>query len=453
MKNKVVKGLTYSIVKLVLVLVISIPLIFIGCKKHDDTSKVKSFDQSVILQNDVAIMYTATLSNVDKAELKVSKDGVLISTEEISDVAPNGYDFKKTYAYSDDPKITKGHYEFDLTSGDLLKKDTISIPNYPPSFNTSVISFNCMQNCETTISIPIINDKNPEDNPVALTGIKSPDGKTQVTFKSTSTGYDLDLKDLSGSIGAFQLEFDLKDAQFIIENIILQGQITKDTRIVINPLIYIDDPNAPFNSMDRPDKDAYLQAEVNNELVIPPSSNPLYDCANYEWQLIIDSKKLKDKLRSPSSNFGKYWLYNNSISTTPDTIYKNGGTLANAGTIEAPILSVDVVDSTHSPTRYAHGMNGVLTGRDVDPATGSDLTNFKNYNIIGLQDKQTNIQSGWYSLPLNVDEVIITYPLVVEDPINGDKLIGVPLVKFRLDKGAPTLIWENKDPKYNIIKQ
>jgi hypothetical protein len=64
-------------------------------------------NQSVVLNNDVEIKYSATLTNVDNAELKVKKEVVLIYTEDISDISSTGADYEKTYNYSADPRITK----------------------------------------------------------------------------------------------------------------------------------------------------------------------------------------------------------------------------------------------------------------------------------------------------------------------------------------------------------
>jgi hypothetical protein len=59
-------------------------------------------EQSAILdETGVGIKYSATLSKIDKAKLKVEKEGVgVISTEVISDGSSTGPDFTKTYSYT-----------------------------------------------------------------------------------------------------------------------------------------------------------------------------------------------------------------------------------------------------------------------------------------------------------------------------------------------------------------
>ncbi len=445
--------------KIILFSAIVLPLVFAGCKKPDnDIPKVKSIEQSVALNNDVEIKYSATLSNVEKAKLNVKKDGVLISTEEISDVSPTGADYQKTYSYTFDPRITKGNYEFTLTSenpsDNLEKTNSIGIPNYVPSFNTSGINFNFVENSETTISLSKLVDKNPEDNPVSVTGVKSPDGKTQATLKTTTTGYDINIKGLPNAVGAYQLEFDFKNAEGTLDNIILGGQIAKDTRIVINPLICVDDNGAEYNSLTtKLDRDNYILAKLklNNGSNVPFSFNPpYYNCANYSLQLFVDSKKLGEKIHSlaPNDWSGKYWLYNNYKGNNLDSIYKNGGTLENMGTIGAPIIEVGLVDTSHyihNSSYFGHGMNAILTG--------NDLTKWEDWNFIEPQNDQTKLQPGQADIPRDCDEVFIGYLYLVKDQIQGNYLKSIDLVKFRIENGTPILIWENNDPKFNIIKQ
>jgi hypothetical protein len=444
-----------------------LPLTFSSCHKNPDEPVppvVKKLDGSVYLQNKNELVYTATLSNVNSAKLVVNKDGALIFSEDISDVAASGPDYQMTFKYNkDDPTLknfTKGKYEFILTSDDfasdkLVNKSTTEIINYLPTANTTTLDqtkLNFNEPFETTLSIPntIFSDDNPEDNPVSVTGIKSVDGKTTPTITTTSTGYDLNVKAVTGNTGAYQLELDFGSTTGGLEKTILSGTIGKDTRIVINPLIYTDYLNAPYNSaMTKTDRDAIvLEALLQNPGNTVPPSLDYYTCNNYDLQTIIDTKKIKHKLRA-LPGFGKTWLYNNSTSTRIDSIYVNGGTLANAGTIEAPILMVSIKDDTHS--YFRHGINATLTGRDM--STGNLLTNFSNYNFSEPQTDATNLPIGSWELKKDLDNVSIVDVIIVEDPINGDYLEGVTLVTFRIDNGVPTLTYENKDPQYNIIKQ
>jgi len=457
-------------IKSVLAVGFIIALVFVSCKKHDEpVPVVKKLDGSVSLLNKNELVYTATISNVNSAKLVVNKDGILIFSEDISDVVQSGSDFQMTYKYNkDDPKlknITKGKYEFILTSTNssdkLEKKSSIEIPNYLPAANTSALDLNklnFMEVFETTLSIPktIFIDDNPEDNPVSVTGVISDDGKTVSTLKTTDTGYDLTVKAVSGSIGPYQLNLNFGSTEGGLEKSVLSGTIGKDTRIVINPLVYTDDLNAPYNSkMTRADRDAFiLEAILQNPGNTVPYSSVYYNCNSYQLQLFMDSKETKNKIRALPT-YGKYWLYNNSTSTKIDSIYANGGTWAYVGTVEVPILMLSLHDKTHSPPSdpFGHSINAVLTGRDKDKSTGSILTLFTNYTPIEPQTDAINMPLGSQNFPKDCDDVAVDYIRIVEDPINGDYLESVNLVHFRLDNGIPTLTSENKDPKYNIIKQ
>jgi hypothetical protein len=450
--------------------IMMLPLVFSSCHKAEPEPipVVKKLDGSVYLQNKNELVYKATLSNVNSAKLVVNKDGALVFSEEISDVAANGPDYQMTFKYvKDDPTLknfTKGKYEFVLTSDDfasdkLVNKSTVEEPNYLPTANTTTLDQNKLnfnEAFETTLSIPktIFSDDNPEDNPISVTGVKSVDGKTTPTITTTSTGYDLNLKAVTGSTGAYQLELDFGSTTGGLEKTILSGTIGKDTRIVINPLVYTDDPSAPYNSMNREAKNNYLLEQLLLRPKIPYSDNPIYNCVNFAFQLFFDATKLKDKLLAPyGSGIGKTWLYNNSRETRIDSVYANGGTWDRIGSIEAPILMVSLMDKTHSPTNkpFTHEMNAALTGRDL--STGNLLTLLANYTFMDAQTNSINMPFGSWDLPKDCDEISIDLPYIVHDPINGDYLQGLTLAKFTINNGVATCTWENTDPKYNIIKQ
>jgi hypothetical protein len=468
MKKYLAKGLYLIIIKTLLILGLTIPSFITGCKKEDPPDQmVKSMSQSVSLLNGVDIIYTASLINVDRAELTIKKDGVLIITEVISEFSPSVIDFSDYYSYSTDSRITKGRYEFILTSDNssekLEKRTTIEIPNYKPTLNLLTLDLeqlNFMEVFNATLPIDTLHynvfaDKNPEDTAIIVNSVKSLDGKTIPTLKTTLSGYKVNVKAVTGSLGAYQIELEFGSNEGGLEKSILSGTIGKDTRIVINPLVYTADPSAPYNSMSsRSDKDNYILSQL---LLRPkiPYSDKYYTCYNFQMQLFFDSQKLKDKLRVLQSDLGlgKYWLYNNSRETSIDSIYANGGTWDRIGTIEAPILFVDITDiSHHDPLHpFRHGINALLTGKDM--STGNLLTNFSNFNMIEPQIPEMNVQIGTFSLPRDCDKVMISYSYVVEDKVNGNYMQGVTLVQFRIDNGVPTLIQENNDPKYNIIKQ
>ena len=91
-----------------------LPLAFGSCHKADPEPipVVKKLDESVTLQNKIELVYKATRTNVNSAKLVVNKDGALVFSEEISDVAASGPDYQMTFKYNkDDPtlkNITKG---------------------------------------------------------------------------------------------------------------------------------------------------------------------------------------------------------------------------------------------------------------------------------------------------------------------------------------------------------
>ena len=119
------------------------------------------------------------------------------------------------------------------------------------------------------------------------------------------------------------------------------------------------------------------------------------------------------------------------------------------GTIGVPILSVTVHDVSHSTPTFGHGMNAVLTGRDL--SRGSLLTKWENWNFIEPQTNAINVQPNSWDMHRDCDEIIISYPYIVEDKINGNHLECVGLVKFRIDNGVPSLVTEYKDLKYKIV--
>jgi hypothetical protein len=450
-----------------------LPLAFSSCHKPDPEPipAVKKLDESVTLQNKSELAYTATLSNVNSAKLVVNKDGALVFSVEISDVAASGPDYQMTFKYNkDDPtfkNFTKGKYEFILTSDDfasdkLEKRTSIEIPNYLPTVNLAMLDLkqlNFMECFDATLPIDtnlykVFSDDNPEDNPVSVTEVKSIDGKTTPTITTTSTGYDLNVKAVTGNTGAYQLELDFGSVAGGLEKTILSGTIGIDTRIKLYPATYTDDPNAIYNSFtSRTDMDNYLLEKLlQNPGNTVPYSKTKYTCTMYDLQLFIDTeKKFNQNIRTPSTDFGKTWLYNNSTATSIDSIYANGGTWANAGTIEIPILQVTLKDDSHSPASdpLRHSMNATLPGRDL--STGKYWTNFFNYDFIEPQSDAINVQPGQYLLPRDCDEVRIGQYRVVEDPIYGNYLESVTLATFRIDNGVPTLTYENTDPKYNII--
>ena len=167
-----------------------------------------SLSQNLKLVNYVEIEYTAALSDIDSAALKIFKgeDSKAFFTENIH----NG--FKKTFNYSED-KITKGNYKFVLESPKANSQNTISVPEYAPEAELSSIdSLKFNEGDSTTITLPTPTDKNPEDNPKYEIN-NSLDGKVTASLN----GNKLKIKAVPEKIGDYSLQLILTDG--IAENI------------------------------------------------------------------------------------------------------------------------------------------------------------------------------------------------------------------------------------------
>jgi hypothetical protein len=220
--QKIGKNITNLLRKTAVVLGVTMPLAFAGCKKPEEPPVVKALEQYMDIKNDenhyLGIEYSANLSNVDKAKLEVKKEGVLISSEEISD-----HSYKKSY-----PKAAIGNYEFILTSDNLKKDNYITVPDPLPDLGN--VALNSNENSIATVSISA-KDQNFEQNPVSIASVKSLDNKTRTYLRKTSNGYDLDVACLPTQSGAYQLEFEFKNALGELEKKVIEGNIIKDEKI------------------------------------------------------------------------------------------------------------------------------------------------------------------------------------------------------------------------------
>ena len=285
--GKIGKNLANLLRKTAFVSSIAVPLVFSGCEPEEPEPPItKSIEQSVALNNDIEIKYSATLSNVDKAELNVKREGVLISTKEINDVNQSGADYQNTFTYAKDG-ITKGNYEFTLTSDNLEKKNSVEIPNYKPSMNASGLNLNLDENSEINVTLPNtpdkIFDKNPEDNPVSYVNAKSLDGKTQLTLN----GNNLNIKALSNYTGAYQFELEYGSTTGGLEKKTLQGEIIESTGPKINYLLR-PNINKDLNWYGSGDADGNNQSLNENDL------SRLTEVANGTYSNDND-KRLRDR--------------------------------------------------------------------------------------------------------------------------------------------------------------
>ena len=267
-----------------------------------DEPETPAIEQSVALNNDVEINYSATLSNVDKAQLNVKKEGVSISTEQISDVSSSGADYQKTYTYSINPNITKGNYEFVITSDNLEKKNSVQIQNYKPTGNFNALEMNLMQGGELDIILPTPSDKNPEDNPVGFANAKSLDGKTSLTLNE----YNLKIKALSNYTGGYQIELEYGSTGGGLEKSVLTGNIIGNGKILINPFVQPNDSTLNWYGSGDVNKNNTLESgdltrfdQVVAGTFSDPSDTRLYDRADVNGDEKVNSedrKTLQDRL-------------------------------------------------------------------------------------------------------------------------------------------------------------
>jgi len=275
-----------------------------GCEKPEppEPPVKKSIEQSVALNNDIEINYSATLSNVDKAQLNVKKEGVSISTEQISDVSSVGADYQKTYTYSVNTNITKGNYEFVLTSGDLQKTNSLQIQNYKPTGNFTSLNLSLNKNSEIDVTLPIPSDKNPEDNPVGFANAKSLDGKTSLTLN----GNNLKVKALSNYIGGYQIELEYGSTGGGLEKSVLQGNITGSNKIIVKYLMQPNDSTLNWYGSGDVNKNNTLESgdltrfdQVVAGTFSDPTDTRLYDRMDVNGDEKVNSedrKILQDRL-------------------------------------------------------------------------------------------------------------------------------------------------------------
>jgi len=422
----------------------------IDSKNHMDKTGISSvevyrgpyLEQSASLNNDVEINYSATLYKVNNAELKVNREGVLFKTEEIKDSVETGVDYQKTFNYAND-RVTKGNYEFVLKSDNLEKKNNVSIPNYKPTI-TSIAPVNFLEESDSTIILPTPTDKNPEDIAnIAYTKATSLDGKTEVTLL---TGNKLKIKGLPNQIGNYQIEIEYGSTSGGLEKAILSGNIIEDTRLIINPFISTDANGAAYNALTtKTERDNFIQEKLDEDWVneIPFSIDAPWNCTHYSINLFVNSKNLGEKIRTISSEFGKDWLYNGYKGNNLDSIYKNHGSLITMGSLGIPMEVTSLIDTSNG--YFGHSMNCIITG--------DNLTKWEDINFIEPAQDAINVQPGQWKIPRECDEIIIAYPYLVEDRIQGNYLKSILLVKFKIENGIPSLIWENNDPDFKIIKQ
>jgi hypothetical protein len=84
---------------------------------------------------------------------------------------------------------------------------------------------------------------------------------------------------------------------------------------------------------------------------------------------------------------------------------------------------------------------------------GNDLTKWEDWNFLEPQFDQTNLQPGQAYIPLNTTEVKIDFCYLNHSQSQGDYLDSLPILKFKIENGIPSLIWVNDGPNVEIITQ
>jgi len=445
-------------------------------------------EQYASLANDVDIIYSATLSYVDKAQLEVKREGVLLSKEEVKDVNPSGTDYNKTFNYAIDG-ITKGNYEFTLTAGNLESKNSVVVPNYPPSISTSGINLNLNENSEINVTLPNPFDKNPEDNPVTIKSVKSLDGKTWVTLN----GNALNIKAPYTYFGLYQLEFELKNAGGL-EKVVVQGSIIEDKRI--NPfappndttsnyygsghvVMLFDNNNFPINDnlpINKNDLDRTV--EIINGTYSNPNDKRLKDRADVngdgivnsedlqilgkkvnglaylpgEWNLLLTRAEREDWLKKmlkidktnqmillPGGDCNQFTdqtyinFHGVSLTDIPKFLEVYPYDFTNNGRFNLPLLEVII------GAIYPHAMNTIVLGNNA--LNWNDLCN------VEPQFDQINVQPGEaYLYEVNSTFNIRAPPIAGVIDIGGSVSISMPVyVKYTIKDKIPTLTYTNPD--------
>jgi hypothetical protein len=178
-----------------------------------------SLSQTVSLVNDVDIKYTATLTNLNGATRTITHDGIRM------------YDTTITYSpYNETLEDrAKGVWGFELKSGNLSDTDSVTVPNYEPTFDSSGLETNLNQRYEgSSLDVCVderLKDKNKEDEPVSLNDVTSLSGAMTVTRTS---GYCSTIKsngDIVGDSQDWQVQFDYGSDQGGRGTSILSGRV------------------------------------------------------------------------------------------------------------------------------------------------------------------------------------------------------------------------------------
>ncbi|MBP7509349.1 MAG: hypothetical protein KA807_16165 [Prolixibacteraceae bacterium] len=376
-------------------------------------------EQSVSLDNDVNIKYSATLSKVDKAQLSVKRNNSQIFSQEITDVNESRTDYDKTFNYSSDG-FTKGNYEFALKSDKLENKKSVTIPDYKPTADFTNIDIDMEQDGEISVTLGNISDKNPEDIALATyTNARSVDGKTSVELSGNTLG----INGLPNQTGNYQVEVEYGSTEGGLEKSVLTGNITPHTWLyTVNPFVPTNSNGAAWSTLTtKAQRDTYVQEKLDEDWTNTMTYNrdPLWDCTEFSLQLMTNFHGNPNATGYSGSNL--------------DSIYYYHGTYLDNGKYGLPVYFV-TVDSPEG-----HNMNAILTG--------DDATKFENWCLIEPQRDRINVKPGELYVPESV--VIRVRAIPIDKEGNQNPLVEI--LDFEIENGVSTLIWVNDDPNLHIV--
>ena len=482
--------LTRQLWKTLVISVLALPIIISGCQKGSSIAPpVPSLDQSAALTNDVEITYSATLVNVSSAMLTVNKNGVMFLSQNIFNNTTNGGVINKTFTFATD-KITKGSYDFILTSGNLQKKSSVTIPNYKPTINLTTVNVNVSPYATAKVLLPTPIDKNPEDT-AKITNAISQDSKTQITL----IGGNLSIHPEKPS-GTYNIEIDFGSITGGTDKATLTGLVITDSRIEVYPFTQPNDSTLNWygsgdvnndNVVDA--KDATMLAQILNNSYSNPNDPRLLDRSDVNGDGVVDSldyKLLQQKLNGTIAYMPGEW---NKLTTRNERVdwvtkmlaidkiyainfpgqgiscrtYKDqtlidfrgfsqtdlqkflsvySYDITNNGRFNLPILEVMTTENDATPP-YSHGWNTIIVGDDA--SVWGNLCNIEP-QIKGAVD----VQPGqFYFHGVNTTFAVRGPPIGLEE--NGITLISTQdYIAFDIKNYIPT-VNPYQDPLINFI--
>jgi hypothetical protein len=203
----------------------------------------------------------------------------------------------------------------------------------------------------------------------------------------------------------------------------------------INYFISLDEAGKAYNALTTEEQreNNYLQGKLNADWgnTIPYDLH-IWNCDHYSKLLETNSHDWGDGIRVENPFGPSELLYNGNYSKELSDVYANGGTLADMGTIAAPVYTVSIDNYGDG-----HGMNAILTGNDA--------FDWYSWDFIEPQTDNQNVQPGEILMPMN-GKLSIGYTY----KINGNQLKDLAILRFNIQNGIPSLEYVN--PVVNLIR-